>query len=136
MFTSPKFQDAALLVLRVIVAIIFWHAGAAKWFLWSTGPMEGFPAWMYYVMLLLSIVEPLGAAAVLVGFLTRWAGLGLSIIMVGSIFVSQMMMNVVFFTAPQAPGWDYNLMILGGCLILAAFGAGHWSVDALMKRKS
>jgi uncharacterized membrane protein YphA (DoxX/SURF4 family) len=26
-------------------------------------------------------------------------------------------------------------MILGGCLALAAFGAGRWSVDGLLQRK-
>lgn len=132
-YTAP--QNAALLVLRMIVAIIFFHAGIAKWFLWSIEPMEGLPVWLHYVMLFLSIAEPIGAAALIAGFLTRAAAACLAIIMIGSIPVSHFLMSVPFFTAPQLPGWDANLMILGGCLALAAFGAGAWSVDALRRKQ-
>lgn len=132
-YSTP--QNAALLALRVIVAITFLHAGLAKWFLWSIEPMEGFPVWLHYMMLFLSIAEPIGAVAVLVGFLTRTAGACLSIVMIGSMPVSHFLMGVPFFTGPQAPGWDANLMILGGCLVLATFGAGAWSVDAMRRGK-
>ena len=135
MFSSPKFQDATLLILRIIIAIIFFHAGIAKLFLWSIEPMEGLPVWLHYMMLFLSIAEPIGAAALVAGFLTRTAAACLAIIMVGSIPVSHFLMGVPFFTAPQLPGWDANLMILGGCLALAAFGAGRWSVDGLLPRQ-
>ena len=130
MHTYTTSQNSALLVLRIIVAIIFWHAGVAKLFLWSIGPMEGMPAWLHYLMLFLSVAEPIGAMAVAAGFLTRTAAACLAIVMIGSIPVSHFLMGVPFFTAPQLPGWDANLMILGGCLTLAAFGAGAWSVDA------
>jgi uncharacterized membrane protein YphA (DoxX/SURF4 family) len=29
---------------------------------------------------------------------------------------------------------DYNLLILAGCIVLLAFGAGGWSLDAARKR--
>jgi putative oxidoreductase len=136
MHTYSTSQNAALLVLRIIVAITFFHAGVAKLFLWSIEPMEGSPVWLHYMMLFLSIAEPIGATAVVAGFLTRAAAACLAIIMIGSIPVSQFMMGVPFFTAPQLPGWDANLMILGGCATLAAFGAGAWSVDALRRQQS
>ena len=68
MQTHTTAQNAALLVLRIIVAIIFLHAGIAKWFLWSIEPMEGLPVWLHYLMLFLSIAEPIGAVALLAGF--------------------------------------------------------------------
>lgn len=135
MHTYLTSQNAALLVLRIIIAIIFLHAGIAKWFLWSIEPMEGLPVWLHYMMLFLSIAEPIGAAALVAGFLTRAAAACLAIIMIGSIPISHFLMGVPFFTAPQLPGWDANLMILGGCLALAAFGAGAWSVDALRRKQ-
>lgn len=130
MKTYTPYQNTALLLLRLIVAIIFFHAGIAKWFLWSIGPMEGMPVWLHYMMRFLSIAEPIGAAALVAGFLTRAAAACLAIIMIGSIPVSHFLMSVPFFTAPELPGWDFNLMILGGCLAVAGFGAGRWSVDA------
>ena len=135
MHTYNTAQNAALLVLRLIVAIIFLHAGIAKLFLWSIEPMDGFPVWLHYMMLFLSIAEPIGAVALVAGFLTRAAATCLAIVMIGSIPVSHFLMAVPFFTAPQLPGWDANLMILGGCLALAAFGAGAWSVDALRRKE-
>lgn len=123
-----KFQNIAIVVLRIIVATIFLYAAYAKLFIWSGTP-EGFSAGMANLIKFLSVVEPLGAIALIVGFLTRWAAAGLAIIMVGAIYVLQFTMNVGLFTTPQGVGWDYNLLILGGCIALMAFGAGRFSID-------
>lgn len=130
-----KLQDAALLVLRLVVAGIFLYAGSAKWPFWSAAP-EGMSVTLLNVMKLLSIVEPLGSLALLLGFLTRWAGAGLGIIMVGAIVFARLTMHAGLFTSPQGTGLDYNLLILAGCIALVAFGAGRWSVDAMRKRRS
>ncbi|MBI4451034.1 DoxX family protein [Candidatus Woesearchaeota archaeon] len=130
---NTKVQDASLLLLRLIVAAIFLYAAYGKWVFLSAAP-TGTSATMLYLLKFLTIVEPLGAVALLAGFLTRWAAAGLAIIMVGAIFFLRATMNVSFFTAQQAPGWDYNLLILGCCIALLAFGAGRWSVDSARKK--
>lgn len=122
-------QNVALLGARWIVATVFLFAGYAKWAFWFNPPIALDPT-MLALTKFLSIVEPLGALALVIGFLTRWASLGLGIIMVGAIVILSFTMGVDFFTMPQAIGWDYNLLILGLCLLLGAFGAGAWSVDA------
>ena len=128
------FQDASLLALRLIIAAIFLYAGYAKLPLWSVDPASmGMATWLWYVMKLLIIVEPIGAVALAVGFLTYWAALGDAIIMVGSIVVMQFMMHIGF-VMPTAPGWEFNLLILASCLGLMAFGAGGWSVDARWRK--
>lgn len=128
-----KWQNTALLILRLIVAVIFLYAAYAKLGFWSGAP-EGMSAGMVNLITFLSIVEPLGAVALIMGFLTRLAASGLAVIMVGAIYVLRFTMNVGFPTTPQGVGWDYNLLILGGCIALAAFGAGKWSVDAIRKK--
>jgi len=128
-----RFQETALLVLRLIVAAIFLYAGYVKWPFWSAAP-EGMSAGMVNLVKFLSIVEPLGGVALVVGFLTRWAAAGLAIIMVGAIFFLRLTMQTGFFTTAQGAGLDYNLLILGGCIALVAFGAGSWSVDAIRKK--
>jgi len=130
MRSYTKVQDAALLILRLVIAAIFLFAGHAKWAFWSTAP-AAIPAGMLILLKFLSIAEPLGALALVAGFLTRWAGAGLAIIMVGAIFILHFTMGVSFFTMPQTPGLDYNFLILGGCIALAAFGAGRWSADVM-----
>jgi putative oxidoreductase len=126
-------QEAALIVLRLVVAAIFLYAGAAKLPMWSA-PMEGMSPLMHNLVRFLAIVEPLGALALLLGFLTRWAAAGLGIIMVGAIVFSRVTMHTPLFTAQQGAGLDYNLLILAGCLALLAFGAGRWSADAIRSR--
>ncbi len=127
-----KFQNLALLVIRLIVAIVFLFAAWAKFSFW-TAPPAGFSAGIILLIKFLSIVEPLGAAALIFGFLTRWAASGLAIIMVGAIVVLHFTMQISFFTTPQGLGWDYNLFILGNCLAIMAFGADKWSVEEMRK---
>ena len=125
-----KVQDTALLVLRVVVGAVFLYAGSAKWPFWSAPP-EGMSGVMLNLTKFLSIVEPLGGVALIVGFLTRWAAVGLGIIMVGAIFFARRTLHAGLFTSPQGTGLDYNLLIFAGCIVVIAFGAGRWSVDAI-----
>ena len=104
-------------------------AGLAKWFVWS-GALPEMSAWMINLTKLLSIVEPLGAVALILGLLTRWAASGLAIIMLGSLYFVYFMFDAGIFTSEKGAGMDYNLLLLAGNLLLAAFGAGRWSVDA------
>lgn len=122
-----KFQNVVLLILRLVVAAVFLYAAYFKISFWSAAP-EGMSAFMVVVMKILSIAEPLGALALILGFLTRWAAGGLAIIMLGAIYVMQFTMSVGFVT-PTGPGWNFPLIVLAGCLTLIAFGAGRWSID-------
>lgn len=127
--TSLKFQNFALLVLRLVIAAIFLFAAYAKLAFWSAAP-DGISLIMLNLIKFLSIVEPLGAVALILGLFTRLAATGLGIIMIGAIAILYFTMGAVFFTGPQAIGTDYNFLILTGCLVLMAFGAGKFSVDS------
>ena len=134
MHPYTRAQDAALLVLRLVVAAVFMYAGTAKWPFWSA-PAEGMSVTLLNVVRFLSIVEPLGSLALILGVLTRWAAAGLGIIMVGAIYYARTSLHAGVFTAPQGTGLDYNLLLLAGCIVLIAFGAGGWSVDAARGRQ-
>jgi putative oxidoreductase len=127
MHPYTKYQNTALFILRLIIAAIFIAAAYAKFPLWSFTP-EGMSPIMLNLMKFLSIVEPLGALALIFGFLTRWAAGGLAVIMVGAIYFLQFV-GGIGFTAAAAPGWNFPLAILAGCIILNAFGPGRWSID-------
>jgi putative oxidoreductase len=129
---TEKFQDTALLIARWIVAAIFLSAGYAKLGLWSNPPAS-MPSGMLNLLKFLSIVEPLGAIGLLMGYLTRWAAAGLAIIMAGAILILRFTAQTGFFTSPKGAGLDYNFLILSLCIALVAFGAGKWSLDALRK---
>ena len=133
MQTYTKYQSASLLILRIITAAIFYVAAYYKFPFWSHVP-AGTSAFMLFTTRLLSIAEPLGATAVLLGFLTRLASWGMIIILLGAIYVSQFVYGIGFVT-PTSPGWNFPLAVLSGCLILTAFGAGKWSIDFNKGRK-
>ena len=121
-------QNLALLILRIIVAAIFLVAAYYKIPFWSATP-KGMSEGMANLMKFLSIAEPLGAFAVLAGFLTRWASIGLSIILLGAIYEIKFSYGTDFVT-PTGPGWNFPLAVLVGCIILMAFGAGSWSIES------
>src|SRR6478752_1013020 len=127
MHVYTKNQDIALLILRIITAIIFYVAAYFKFPFWSNAT-HGMSAFLLFVTRLLSIVEPIGATAILLGVLTRLASCGLIIILLGAIYVTQFVYGIGFVT-PTSPGWNMPLAVLAGCLILATFGAGRWSID-------
>ena len=134
MKSYTKYQNAALLVLRIVTAAIFYVAAYVKFPFWSHAP-EGISPFMLFATRLLSIVEPLGATAILVGLLTRWAAFGLIIILLGAIYVSQVVYKIGF-VMPTSPGWNFPLSVLAGCFILAAFGPGDWSFDENRVRRN
>lgn len=128
MQSLKKHSDIAHLILRLVIGAIFLYHGSQKWMFWSASP-DGMPANMVMLFKFLSIVEPLGGLALILGVLTRYASLGLGIIMIGAIY---MKWGAGFATA-QGPGWEFDLMILAGCIALMFEGAGKYSVDAKLK---
>lgn len=131
MQSYTSFQNFALVILRLIIAAIFLVAGINKFDYWSG--MPGFSGFDLFMTRFLAFAEPLGAIAILIGFLTRIAAGCLLIIMLGAIYYSQFVYHIGFIS-PTGAGWDFPLMILGGCLMLMAFGAGDWSIEGQRRR--
>ncbi|MFQ6615309.1 MAG: DoxX family protein [Fidelibacterota bacterium] len=124
-------RDGGLLALRVGVGIIFLVHGRMKWAMWKMEPSEQMPAQMLSLMKFLSVVEPLGGAAVMAGFLTRVSAVGLGIIMVGAI-VSKKKMLKVSFAEQERTGWELDFILLGACVALLLSGGGGFAVDHVL----
>ncbi|MBI4428791.1 MAG: DoxX family protein [Ignavibacteriales bacterium] len=60
-------------------------ARTAKWSMWGMEASDQMPSSMLTIMKILSIAEPLGGLAMILGFLTPLAAVGLSIVMLGAI---------------------------------------------------
>jgi uncharacterized membrane protein YphA (DoxX/SURF4 family) len=123
-------QDWGLLALRLSTGAVFIYHGVQKWALWSAAsamPMAG-------TMKFLSIVEPLGGLALILGFLSRWAALGLAIIMLGAIYTK---INVwgLGFAGQQGAGWEFDLVLLASSLMLMLAGPGKWGLDRFVCRQ-
>ena len=114
-----QYGDLGLLLLRLCIAAIFLVHGPKK----LSGAMGGF-------MTFIGICETAGALAILAGFLTQLAVLGIAIIMIGATWKKINEWHIPF-TTMQNTGWEFDLLILGTCLALLFLGAGAYSVDAM-----
>ncbi|MCX6781318.1 MAG: DoxX family protein [Candidatus Magasanikbacteria bacterium] len=123
------FSDWGLLALRFAIGAIFLAHGTSKWKMWKMQPSAQMPAAMLGIMRLLSIAEPLGALAVIFGFLIQPATLGLCLVMVGAIKMKTMDWKKTF---AGDGGWEFDLIIFAACFALYFLGAGHIALDSML----
>jgi putative oxidoreductase len=122
-------SNAILTLLgRILLAAVFIPAGLQKF-----GAIEGTAGYISSVGLpagtalawLAAIFEVVAGIAVLVGFQTKWASLALAVfcIFTGLVFHggADQMQQIMMFK---------NIGLAGGFLVLAAAGAGAYSIDA------
>jgi putative oxidoreductase len=89
------------------------------------------PAGLLTRLRILSIAEPAGALGLIFGFLTQLAGLGLVIVMVGAITFLRTKAHRKFKEA-NAPGWEFEFMLLVVALALAILGGGKYALDRVV----
>lgn len=126
-------QNPLAFVGRLMLASLFLPAGIGK--------ITGFAGTVGYISsvnmplpnvaaAVALVVEVLGSVALILGWKTRWAALVLAFFtLVASFYfhafwavpAEQHMMQQLMFSK--------NMAVVGGLLVLAAFGPGAWSVD-------
>jgi putative oxidoreductase len=124
--------DLGLLLGRLLLAWIFLHEGyllashlgAA---LAAMGEL-GVPALVGLAVVALQLV---GGAAIALGLLTRRAALGLGVFCVAT----AVMFHRHFGARNEMLHFEKDLAIAGGMTVLAACGAGRWSLDALLRAR-
>ena len=127
-------QNPLALLGRLLIAALFIPAGIAKigGFAGTAGYIasKGLPLPEVGVVIAI-VVEVAVAAALLVGFKTRWAALVLALFTLAAATIfhnywalpqAQQMMQQLLFTK--------NIAVVGGLLAFVAFGAGAFSLDA------
>ena len=122
----PTIDDLGVLLGRVALAAIFILSGWGK--VGGYAATQGYMEAMGVAGALLPLViaaELLGGIAVLTGTLTRWAALGLAVfaLLSGILFHGDVADQNQFIHLMK------NVAIAGGFLVLAAHGAGRFSVD-------
>jgi putative oxidoreductase len=127
----------ALLVLRLALGLVFLVHGGQKLFVAGFAGTTSMLAQMQIpapavIGPALAIVEPLAGAAIVLGLLTRVAGLAVAIDMLGAILTFHRFHG---FFVPM--GIEFPMMLCVGGVVLATLGAGSFSVDhSLAKRRS
>jgi putative oxidoreductase len=127
-------QNPLSLAGRLLLALLFLPAGISKigGFAGTAGYIasKGLPMPELGAVIAI-VVEVLGGLALIAGLGTRVAALVLAVFtLVATVFFHaywavpaemQMVQQLMFFK---------NIAVVGGLLVLAAFGAGGWSLDA------
>ena len=133
MASSTSTQTTIPLVGRALVALLFIPAGWAKIAAFSgvVGYIASKGVPFPELAAAIAIAAELGLGlSLLFGFKARWAALGLAVF-VG--VITPIFHN--FWAAPaaqqmmQQQAFYKNVAVLGGLLVLFAFGPGAWSVD-------
>ena len=133
---TPRQRDLGLLVLRVILGIVFVVHGHQKLFGMGFAGVQGAFAHMGAPLPqvtgpLIALLEFFGGIALIVGFLTRLVSLGLAADMLGAIVLVHLAKGL---TGPG--GYELVLMLMGASLALLLGGAGDFSIDALIGRRT
>lgn len=133
--TTPRQADTGLTLLRAVTGVIFSAHGAQKLFVYGFDGVAGGFAQMgvpfaAVVGPMVGFVELFGGLALIAGLLTRLAGVGLTTVMLGALFLVHLPAG---FFAPN--GYEFVLMLAASATTLAITGAGQFSLDALIARR-
>ena len=132
---TPRQIDLGLLVLRIITGTIFVAHGAQKLFVFGFDGVAGGFGQMGVPMAeivgpMVAFVEFFGGLALIAGLLTRLAGFGLGIVMLGAMLIVHLPAG---FFAPN--GVEFPLALFGAAITLLLAGAGAFSADAMISRR-
>lgn len=134
--------DLLTLVLRLALGAVILPHGAQKLLGWFggygyRGAMGYFTRTMhipYPLGVLAIIAEFFGSLALIVGFLTRPAALGILVVMVVAALTAHrrhgFFMN--WFGNQEGEGFEYFILAAGIALVLVLTGGGVFSLDALL----
>jgi putative oxidoreductase len=122
--------DWALLVVRLVAAIIFAAHGAQKLFGAFGGPgLEPVVKMMGPVGYLVAIGEFFGALGLSVGFLSRFSAASLIVVMIGAI-VKVHAQNGFFLG--EKLGFEFNLALIGLLAAVLIAGPGRIAIGRLL----
>ena len=130
---NPALTNTVALVARILLAILFIKAGWGKigGFEGTAGYMasKGLP--MPQVLLVLTILIELGGGILLaVGWKARWAALAIAAFVVPATLLFHQFWGIpADQVMNQSNHFFKNVSIIGGMLMVFAFGPGAYSVD-------
>jgi len=132
-------EDISAFMLRLTLGIVFFPHGAQKALGWFGGyglsaTLASFTDKMHipFIFAILAVAaEFLGSIALIFGFLTRLAALGIAIVMAVAIYMvhahNGFFMN--WYGAQKGEGIEYHLLVIGIAIALMIKGGGSFSMD-------
>ena len=131
-------NDYVLTVMRLILGIVFFAHGAQKMLGWFGGAgfsgtmgmfaQAGMPAALAFLVI---FTEFFGSLSMLLGLLSRLAGVGITALMLGAIAMVHIKFGFFmnWFGNQKGEGFEYHLLAIALALAIAVRGAGALSID-------
>lgn len=136
-------NEYTLALARFVLGVIFFLHGAQLTLGWFHGygfhgAMQGFvqsgiPAVFAFLAIM---AQFLGGIGLIVGFLSRIAAFGVTIVMLVAIFTVHLH-NGIFMNwsgAQKGEGYEYHLLVIVLCILIMVKGAGALSVDRALTK--
>jgi putative oxidoreductase len=141
--TAALPADIALVCVRAVLALLFIYHGARRLFGWFDGPGLDASAQYFahtaglspgkFFAVMGGLIEFGGGIAIAIGLLARLAGAAIFVDMMMAI-ITVTWSNGINATTGKA-GYELNLALGTLALVIAFFGAGRFSIDALLERR-
>jgi putative oxidoreductase len=141
--TAPLPADCALVAARIVLAWIFIYHGARRLFGWfggagihQSGLYFANTAHLHpgvFFAVVGGIIEFAGGIALAFGLVSRLAGAAIFVDMTMAI-ITVTWANGINATGGKS-GYELNLALGTLALVVAVFGAGRFSIDALLERR-
>jgi putative oxidoreductase len=128
-FSENKFFDIAFMGLRTAIGVIFISHGIGKFnpgFLSFLTEQLGLPP---ELQIPIALAETVGGIILIIGVLSRISASILSIVMLGAIFHVKEASNLT-----GQGGYEIDLLLLSGVLVIIVAGPGRVSVSHIVKR--
>ena len=102
------------------------------------GFLTGAAGLPWIIAFLVIAIEFFGALALIFGFATRIVAVGIIALFAGIVFTSHFENGFFMNWAGnlKGEGYEYHLLIIGMAIALLVSGAGKWSIDHALQRKS
>ena len=135
-------QPQILSIYRIMFGLLYLQHGWAKWFGFPTPR----PATMTAMLMIAGVIELVGGLLVTVGLFTRYAALIISGEMAVAYWIYANRAGLMPWAGPTGNNRASFIPVLNGgntevvyCfafLLLVFFGAGIWSLDAILRKKT
>ena len=138
-------ENTAATIIRIVLGAILFPHGAQKLLGWfggygfdgTIGFLTGTAGLPWIIAFLVIIIEFFGALALIFGFATRIVASGVIVLFAGILFMHLQNGFFMNWNGQQAgEGFEYHLLVIGMSLALLISGAGKWSIDYALQKKS
>lgn len=129
-------------IARLTIGLIMFPHGMQKTLGWYggdgfKGTLKRFHKEMRYpwiIAFLIIFFESFGSIFLIIGFASRLMAFGIMIVMIGAIIVVHRHYGYFlnWHNTQEGEGMQFNLLMIGLCLISIIIGSGSFSIDALI----